>query len=104
MFHVAFTTPVNTNGAGRQESPHLTKEDLWAGCLRLAYHPEDFTSFVAGCKVHLDTGTKVTRTLFFKDGPQTPPGGKIEQEILLLKNLRVSYIPKNQIFAHLHEI
>ena len=88
-FNVAFTLPVNTEGA----KPELAPWELWQGIKRGGRNPNDFADYVASCEVLSGARKRFRRRLTLADGAvHTAKGAHLDQDVLISNDLHVSKI------------
>ena len=88
-FNIAFTFPVNTEGAKTKLAPW----EPWQGIKQGGKNPNDFTDYVASCEVHLGARRHFRRRLTLADGVvHTVKGAHLDQDVLMSNDLHVSKI------------
>ena len=88
-FNVAFTLPVNTEGA----KPKLAPWELWQGIKCGGRNPNDFADYVASCEVLSGGRKRFRRRLTLADGAvHTAKGAHLDQDVLISNDLHVSEI------------
>ncbi|EDR09413.1 uncharacterized protein LACBIDRAFT_293900 [Laccaria bicolor S238N-H82] len=66
-FRANFAASRHVNPPGAE--PRLSEEQVWKGLELKARQPENFVAVISSCDVLSDTGTKVTREVYFGNNP-----------------------------------
>lgn len=102
--NISYTVAANE---GAKPEERLTHAELWQGVKRGGRHPDEFATFLRGCKVLSGGRTQFVRELFIGDGAvHTDDGTKIIQDVFIQDDLYVcllfyfSSVPCNDRLAN----